>query len=57
MHSSRKAGPALDGTKYREDTNSFSWRTPVLSFSNLAAILLPEWGHFKHVLMQGIVQS
>lgn len=57
MHSSRKAGPTVDGTKYREDTNSFSWRAPVLSFSNLAAILLPEWCHFKHVLMQGIVQS
>lgn len=57
MYSSRKSGSAADGTKYREDTNSFSWRTPVLSFSNHAAILLPEWGHFMHVLMQGIVQS
>lgn len=57
MCSSRTARSAVDGTKYREDTNSFPWRTPVLSLSNHAAILLPEWGHFKHVLMQGIVQS
>lgn len=57
MYSSRKAWSAEDGTKHREDTKSFSWRTPVPSFSNHAEILLPEWGHFKHVLMQGILNA
>lgn len=53
---SRKAGPAIDETKYRKDTN-ISRRTPVLSFSNHAAILLLERDHFKHVVMLGIIQS
>lgn len=57
MHFSRKAGAAVDETKYRKDTNSFSRRTPALSFNNHAAILLLERDHFKHVVMLGIVQS
>lgn len=53
----RRAPPAVGKTKHREDTNSIPRRSPVLSFSNHAAILLLEQDHFKHAIMLGIVQS
>jgi len=56
-HPSREAGPAVEETKYRKDTNSFSWRNPAFSFTDHAAILLLEREHFKHVVMLGIAQS